>query len=62
MTNAEQHGYLTGVVDLTNARWDADNVIPPSEYSQHSRDWYAGYKKAYQDRIGRHAFQSHEED
>ncbi|BBA65510.1 predicted ORF [Xanthomonas phage XacN1] len=62
MTEAEQHGYLTGVSDLSSARWDGDNVIPPSEYMHHSREWYTGYNKAYQDRIGRHAYQSFAED
>lgn len=62
MTEAEQHGYLTGVSDLALARWDGDNVMPPSEYMQHNKEWYAGYNRAYQDRIGKHAYQSFSED
>jgi hypothetical protein len=54
MSEAEQHGYLTGLKDLSHARWDGDNVIPPTEYMQHSKEWYIGYNKAYHECLCRH--------
>lgn len=62
MTKAEQHGYLTGVKDLTLNRWDGDDVMPPAEFMQHAKDWHNGYNKAYADRLGHHAYQFNSED
>lgn len=62
MTNAEQHGYLTGVKDLSLGRWDGDDVMPPFEFMQHAKDWHVGYNKAYTDHLGQNAYQFHSED
>lgn len=47
MTEAEQHGYLTGVDDISLNRWDGDNAMPPYQFMQHMEHWYIGYNRAY---------------
>ena len=54
---ADDSGYLTGKEDLYHNRWDADNVIPPREYTGQEKEWYAGYNRAYSEIYGS-AFQA----
>lgn len=50
MNEAYSNGYATGLNDLHLSRWDADNVIVPARYMNHSKAWYDGYESSTRER------------